>query len=81
LVFIGTPVKIIASLDRCFSSSVMTKCEHIQADVGHLKEYGLSLVQNKYFYRALNTGHSAKWQKTVVLKGGDIASLASGECE
>jgi hypothetical protein len=57
------------------------QCGHIQADVGHLKEYGSYLVQKKYFYRALNTVHSTKWQKTVVLKGGDIASLASGECE
>jgi hypothetical protein len=24
LIFIGTPVKMVASLDRCFSSSVMT---------------------------------------------------------
>jgi hypothetical protein len=57
------------------------QCEHIQADVGHLKEYGSSLVQKKYFYRELNTEHSTKCQKTVVLKGGNIASLASVECQ
>jgi hypothetical protein len=55
------------------------QCEHIQADVGHFKEYGSSLVQKKYFYRSLNTGHSTKFQNTVVLKGGNVASLASVE--